>query len=66
MPLYLLDGEGSHRAHLAEELRVGAREVLQELGEHLVGLRGDGQPFSRGPGPAPGRRGGWAGRSGVT
>lgn len=43
--LYLLDGEGGQDTQVAEELCVGAGQVLQEPGEHLVGLWGEGQRF---------------------
>lgn len=50
MPLHLLGSEGSQGAQVSEELFVGAWQGLQEPGEHLVGLWGEGQLFSWGPG----------------
>lgn len=45
MSLHLLDGEGGQDAQVAQELCVGARQALQEPGEHLIGLQGEGQLF---------------------
>lgn len=60
--LHLLDSEGSQGAQVAEELCVGAGQELQEPGEYLVGLPGEGQLFP--PGPGPGQRAGGQGALG--
>lgn len=60
VPLHLLHGEGGHDVHVAEELGLGAWEALQEPGEHLIGLWGEGQLFPWGLALHPGGgAGGW-------
>lgn len=46
--LYFLDGKTCQSAHVAEQLRQTARKPVEEAGEHLIGLRGEGVAIREG------------------